>query len=426
MIEGIKSFTVTNAGATNALDLEDLVGVYRVSGTASALATDFVLSTATTPTNGLKAVIFYTAQVTYSGAVVQIFGYNLTQEQALSSMIIFVYANGADLDLVFCKDDRDITNHYKGYNTTALDLTGDIIQLDPVLDKQNQRFTGSGAMSGNIDIDSIVTPKDGDEFWILLDSTITLGAFTFTVFGTALTANELATGGVLLYVVYDETNTVWRVTKFVTGSLTLATQAEAEAGTSNTTYSSPLRVAQYIAYWLLNTAKVTSVNWEFSGTINLSALTASRILELDGSKNIVSVAKGTAYNLNLGTTAGTVMEGDDTRATLKREIYPMSFETGEQGIYEYIIPWDCTLGDVTARVVLALSGTDAGTITVTTAQGTPSSNVITIPLSSAFATEVNITPGGAATILVAGDWIRFTTAKATVGGKVVVFFNLQS
>lgn len=425
MIEVIKSFTITNAGATNALDLEDLVGVYRISGTASALATDFVISTASTPTDGLKAIIFYTAQATYSGAVVQIFGYNLTQEQALSNMIIFVYCNGTDIELVFCKDDRDINNHFKGYQSTALTLTGDTIQLDPALDKQNQRFTGSGALSGNIDIDSIATPKEGDEFWILLDTTITLGAFTFTVFGTSITANELATGGILLYVVYDTSNVVWRVTKFVTGSLTLATQAEAEAGASNTTYSSPLRVAQYIAYWLLNTAKVTSVNWEFSGTINLSALTASRILELDGSKNIVSIAKATGYNLPLGITAGTVMEGDDSRVTLKKEIYPMSFESGEQGIYEYTVPWDCELGATTARVVSALSGTDAGTITITTSQGTPSSNIITIPLSSAFGTEVSVTPGGAAITLVAGDWIRFTTAKTTVGGKVVTFFNLQ-
>jgi len=37
---------------------------------------------------------------------------------------------------------------------------------------------------------------------------------------------------------------------------------------------------------------------------------ASYIVETDSNKNLVSVAKNTAYNLNLGTTAGTVLEGN--------------------------------------------------------------------------------------------------------------------
>lgn len=44
--------------------------------------------------------------------------------------------------------------------------------------------------------------------------------------------------------------------------------------------------------------------------INISYLTASQIVETDASKNLVSVAKNTGYNLALGTTAGTVLEGD--------------------------------------------------------------------------------------------------------------------
>lgn len=50
-----------------------------------------------------------------------------------------------------------------------------------------------------------------------------------------------------------------------------------------------------------------------AGTINLSGLTASTILELDGSKNIVSASKNTAYNKNFGTTSGTVTQGNDSR-----------------------------------------------------------------------------------------------------------------
>lgn len=47
-----------------------------------------------------------------------------------------------------------------------------------------------------------------------------------------------------------------------------------------------------------------------AATINAPQLTASQIVETDASKNLVSAAKGTAYNKNFGTTAGTVLEGD--------------------------------------------------------------------------------------------------------------------
>lgn len=67
--------------------------------------------------------------------------------------------------------------------------------------------------------------------------------------------------------------------------------------------------------------------------IKLSQLTASQIVETDASKNLVSVAKATAYNKNFGTTSGTVLEGsffpqretmidaDKTFSSGKTEVY---------------------------------------------------------------------------------------------------------
>jgi hypothetical protein len=48
--------------------------------------------------------------------------------------------------------------------------------------------------------------------------------------------------------------------------------------------------------------------------VNLPLLTASQIVETDASKNLVSVSKATGYNLALGTTAGTVLEGNGAPA----------------------------------------------------------------------------------------------------------------
>jgi hypothetical protein len=47
--------------------------------------------------------------------------------------------------------------------------------------------------------------------------------------------------------------------------------------------------------------------------ITLDDLTASNIVETSAGKVLVSAAKGTAYNKNIGTTAGTIAAGDDAR-----------------------------------------------------------------------------------------------------------------
>jgi hypothetical protein len=54
---------------------------------------------------------------------------------------------------------------------------------------------------------------------------------------------------------------------------------------------------------------------EVVSNTKLTNLTASTVLELDSSKNIISAAKGTAYNKNFGTGSGTVAEGNDSRIT---------------------------------------------------------------------------------------------------------------
>lgn len=55
---------------------------------------------------------------------------------------------------------------------------------------------------------------------------------------------------------------------------------------------------------------VTKMTLKPNGVLNLDNLTASQRVETDASKNLVSVAKGTADNKDFGTTAGTVAEGD--------------------------------------------------------------------------------------------------------------------
>jgi hypothetical protein len=50
--------------------------------------------------------------------------------------------------------------------------------------------------------------------------------------------------------------------------------------------------------------------------VRVSSLTTSQIVETDSSNNLISAAKNSAYNLNLGTTAGTVLEGNRISQTI--------------------------------------------------------------------------------------------------------------
>jgi hypothetical protein len=54
----------------------------------------------------------------------------------------------------------------------------------------------------------------------------------------------------------------------------------------------------------------------YGASINLDALTAGQILELDANKVVISAAKNSGYNLALGTTAGTVLEGNRITQTI--------------------------------------------------------------------------------------------------------------
>jgi hypothetical protein len=59
---------------------------------------------------------------------------------------------------------------------------------------------------------------------------------------------------------------------------------------------------------------------QFVNVVNFDSLTANTILEIDGSKDVVSATKGTAYNKNFGTTSDTVCEGNDSRLTPQNRI----------------------------------------------------------------------------------------------------------
>jgi len=416
-----ESLTVAN-NTTTTLDVDNLVLYYVVSGTATLSTGNYTISTSSSPTDGKLFYIWYKGRVTYGGGyVVNILGTAFTQQEALSDSLIIVKGNGADFDIVVLKDDLDFYLPYKGVDTYATVLAGGTLTLEPKLDKKVQIITGSGSMSGSSTI-TATAETVGDEFLIIYNATLTLGANSYTIFGISLTAEEAASGDLSILTSYD--GAAWQTSMMKGQSLVpdRATQAQAETGSNNTTYTTPLRVSQYVAAWLLAGAKSTSQIWTFSNAtpINLSALTANQTLELDGSKNITSVAKQDAYNAAFGTTAGTVTEGDDTRVANDSFVLYGSFVTGEVGAIGFDMQHAITVTSAYIRVTGTLSGTDDGTITLSKGGSAITGGSQVIPLSTPFGTDYTLSLSGPNASFVVGDELRYTTSKTTSGGKIMI------
>lgn len=120
-------------------------------------------------------------------------------------------------------------------------------------------------------------------------------------------------------------------------------------------------------------------------------------------------------NIATNTTNITQIQGSGVVAV------PVSFAAGSVGDYTVYFPAKVTINKLRAFVNLALAATDAGTIQAANNAGTSmGTGLITIALSSAFGTEVSVTPT-TNNVLTAGQKLQLTTAKTTAGGTAIVY-----
>ncbi|MGH9121842.1 MAG: hypothetical protein ACRDYC_07825, partial [Acidimicrobiales bacterium] len=99
----------------------------------------------------------------------------------------------------------------------------------------------------------------------------------------------------------------------------------------------------------------------------------------------------------------------------------VSFETGEQGLYQFPAHGDFRVLYATGVVVKAIGGTDTGTVTLAiTSNGVSTAvttGVLTFGISAALGVVVAAAPT-AANLASTGNYLTATTAKTTAGGKV--------
>jgi hypothetical protein len=107
-----------------------------------------------------------------------------------------------------------IAEPIQGVDTQAVVLAGSSTTLTAGTDKGFLALTGTGTLTGSVSYSLAAGLVDGDTFNIDYNATITLGGFTITLMGVALTTEQALEGNILAQGVWDAANTNWIVSFF--------------------------------------------------------------------------------------------------------------------------------------------------------------------------------------------------------------------
>ena len=269
------------------------------------------------------------------------------------------------------------------------------VNVDPPLDESFLQLftTGLVVLAANTSVAFAGVAKEGQRIQVAYDGTSTLGAFSISIFGYSLTAQEALVGGVTIEAIFVGLGT-WDIRKYYDHRKDGLIQ---EVNLQDD---------------IISTAKLKD---DVVTTIKIlnDAVTTDKILD----SNV------TTDKINTG--AVTIDKQDptlnDDGVTLA-----VSFDTGRLGEYRFYPNFKCNLTKIISRVDEALAATDAGTIQAANTVGNMANGLITHALSAPFGdqqevsptTNQDVDPGGG------NDHFKFTTAKGTAGGKTTLILFL--
>lgn len=224
---------------------------------------------------------------------------------------------------------------------TIINIRDAVSSQEPITKSQFDSFNAAvGRQRGEIDCSAnpnYPASNVGDRWEVSVAgkiggaSGITVQVYDEIVCKTASVSGDQATVGMNFYVVQGN---IERASETVSGYTQFADSTETNAEVATDKAVSPFRLGLWFtAKKLLDNVwagtqtffnqqvngTTTTNNLTVTGTHNYYGLSASQRLETDASKNVVTVAKGTADNKNFGTGSGEVCEGNDTRV-VKDEI----------------------------------------------------------------------------------------------------------
>lgn len=324
----------------------------------------------------------------------------------------------------------------KTYKTITILAAGatTILPVTDITDIYDIKASGGTViLVGNVSIASSGTPVVGTTFAFLMGGGFTLGANTFTIFGTALTTAQcLYKQKVLCY--YNGSS--WDVyidsddsdaSDDINGADIVALSIPTAAIAANAITLGKLVALSARGYMIR--AGINGAIQEFD------AKTTGQLVMGNGT-DVVSVAMSGDATINgsgvitLSTDAVDTTNITDANVTvakvssdLKKDFktYSVSFETGELGIYKIRCSFPGSITNIYAEAVKAIANTDAGTVILKNNAGT--TMTVTTPISFAASDAFGTAYSSAVTAnntFIAGDIITITTAKTTAGGKVLV------
>lgn len=283
-----------------------------------------------------------------------------------------------------------------GSTDRVFNLAGETIDLEVGVDTEVQRIIGSGALTGDliIRIKPATNTKKGDRFLIMWDADIDLSGSSVIIFGTSMPATFVSKAGAMLFGF----------------SLT-----DGGPGTFS--------VQRFRAQGGLQTIDGAEIA---NDTITANQIGAGAVgnSELDnGAVDNAKLANNAIDTINIINSA---VNADklSTAASSEIIILPVSFESGEIGTYQMEMNYKCTVLKVISRVSLAIEATDDATIQMESTSGVMASALITHTAAAAFGDEKVVGPTSNNTVD-AGEVIKATTAKATVGGKAILVIQVQ-
>lgn len=271
------------------------------------------------------------------------------------------------------------------------------VNVDLPLDKTHLELvtTGLVVLAGNWSVQFTGGPaKDGQPVEVKYNGTATKGAFSITIFGIALTAQEILVGGVLITAKWDDANSVWEFAKYYDHTKAGLIQTEN-----------------------LNDDAVTEIK------ILDEAVTNPKIKD-----DAVSTAKVQDSAITTSKINNSAVTLDKVEAGLKEEseVIAVSFEANAQGAYSYYPAFKCLLTKIRSQVSEDLAPTNAGTIQAANTIGNMANGLITHAAAAAFGdlqtvsptTNNDADPGGA------NDHFDFTSAKGNAGGRTNLILTL--
>ena len=200
-------------GASVPLSLTEGYNSYLFYGTGTLLG-NYTIAASASPSSTTQFTILKTGAVNLSTYDFEVFGVTLTQEQANSNLIItcvYDLVNGVWIVDVQVNN-TNLPSIYEGVESTAVPTSGTKTLL-PNVNRKWQEFTGSQTLVGNYTITGTGT-QDGQEFWIIWNSTLDLNGNTLSIFGLTIPEGDALGGNFVVVAKYD--GSAW-IAKFFDG-----------------------------------------------------------------------------------------------------------------------------------------------------------------------------------------------------------------